>query len=46
MGTLIQVARRSFFWKGLSPMLLFGMIVLGLAAFAAILGFVRFCDWV
>jgi hypothetical protein len=34
------------FRKGLSPMLLFGMIVLGLAAFAAMLGFVRFCDWV
>jgi hypothetical protein len=28
------------------PMLLLEMIALGLAAFAALLGFIRFCEWV
>jgi hypothetical protein len=27
-------------------MLLFGMITVGLAAFGAMLAFIRFCDWV
>jgi hypothetical protein len=26
-------------------MMLLGMLVLGLAAFAAMLGFIEFCDW-
>jgi hypothetical protein len=43
---LIQVEGWSFLGKGLSPMLLLEMIVLGLAAFAALLGFIRFCEWV
>lgn len=31
---------------GRAIMLLVGMILLGLAAFAALVGFIGFCDWV
>jgi hypothetical protein len=32
--------------NGGPPMLLLGMIVLGLATFGGMFAFVRFCDWV
>jgi hypothetical protein len=31
-------------WKGQVAMLLLGMVVLGLVTFAAMFGFVKFCD--
>jgi hypothetical protein len=37
-------ARRSS--PGGAQMLLVEMILLGLGAFAAMIGFIRFCDWV
>jgi len=42
-GAILTGSRHHNSWR---TRMLLGMIVLGLAAFVAVVGFIQFCDWV